>query len=43
VRPLGTVEDQVRQTAEAQRFTTTLLVGRSGLTREDASGVRKGR
>jgi hypothetical protein len=27
---VGTVEDQVRQTAEAQHFTTTLLTGRSG-------------
>ena len=28
-----TVEGQVRQTAEAERFTTSLLVGRSGPSR----------
>lgn len=34
-----TVADQVRRTAEAQRFTTTLLAGRSALSREDTSRV----
>jgi hypothetical protein len=36
-----TVEDQVRQTSEAQRFTTTLMVRRWGLPGEEAHGASK--